>query len=279
MQISFNNRNDKYYQYKLNKLLREVFFDFQFWYDLDLWDEDYESYSIIESGDLISNICVYKTKLLLNNKQYSALSIGAVATKEEYRGRGLSRKLMEHIIEKYEGVPMYLSANEGVVDFYPKFGFERVFEKLPVCEYEIRNDIKPVKLVYDDPKVWNYIYNRVNYSYKLDILNAASINIFHLYLGPLKEFIYEIPEIDTLIVAEQKESTLKLIGVFSLREICFTELARYLPFNNVTKVEFGFMPHWLDIEYAMQEYESDPMFIRGFNCDLGDIKFPELSLT
>lgn len=32
MQISFNNRNDKDYQYLLNNLLKDIFFDFQFWY-------------------------------------------------------------------------------------------------------------------------------------------------------------------------------------------------------------------------------------------------------
>ena len=80
-----------------------VFIDFQFWYDLNLWDENYESYSIIENGEMISNICVYKTNILFNNKQHPALSIGAVATKKEHRGKGLSRKLMEHIIDKYNG--------------------------------------------------------------------------------------------------------------------------------------------------------------------------------
>ncbi|HEY8422196.1 MAG TPA: GNAT family N-acetyltransferase [Thermoclostridium sp.] len=279
MQIYFNNGNDKEYQYKLNNLLKDIFFDFQFWYDLNLWDENYESYSIIDNGEMVSNICVYKTKILLNQKQYSALSVGAVATKKEYRGRGLSRVLMEHIIKKYENVPMYLSANDSVVDFYPKFGFKRVYEKLPVCECAINNDAKPNMLSYDDPKVWNYVYNRVNFSQKLDCLNTASINIFHIYWGYLKNCIYELPEIDTMVIAQQKGEILKLIGVFSLKDICFAELVRYLPFTNVKEIEFGFMPYWSDINYIMKGYETDPLFVRGLQCDLGDFKFPDLSVT
>ncbi|MTI71363.1 MAG: GNAT family N-acetyltransferase [Firmicutes bacterium] len=279
MQVSFNNRNDKNYQNILNNLLKEVFLDFQFWYDLNLWDENYESYSIIENGEIISNICVFKTKIMFNKKRYFTLSIGAVATKQEYRGRGLSRILMEHIINKYKDVPMYLSANDGVVNFYPKFGFERVYEKLPVCEVEIENHIKANKVQYDDPKVWNYVYNRVNYSDKLDCVNTQNINIFHLYMGYLKDSIYEIPELQTLIVANQKGSTLKLIGVFSLRNINFTELIKFLPFCNVNKVEFGFRPYWTDIEYSMHEYKTDPIFVRNLCCDLGEFKFPELSIT
>ncbi|WP_265445014.1 GNAT family N-acetyltransferase [Acetivibrio straminisolvens] len=279
MQISFNNRNDKEYQFMLNNLLKDIFLDFQFWYDLNLWDENYESYSIVENGEIVSNICVFKTQILFNKKQYPALSVGAVATKKEYRGRGLSRLLMEHIIKKYDNVPMYLSANDSVLDFYPKFGFKRVYEKLPVCECVINNDVMANKLSYDDPKVWDYVYKRVNFSQKLDCLNSSSINIFHIYWGYLKDYIYELPEIDTMVIAEQKGETLKLIGVFSMKDISFSDLIKYLPFANVKKIEFGFMPYWSDVNYIMKEYETDPLFVRGLRCDLGDFKFPELSIT
>lgn len=279
MELLFCNENNKEYQYKLNKLLKDVFLDFQFWYDLNLWNEEYESYSFIEDGDIVSNICVYKTQILFEQKIYNALSIGAVATKKEYRNRGLSRRLMEHIIEKYGNIPMYLSANEGVINFYPKFGFKNITEKLPVCEYEINNDISINKLKYNNPRVWNYIHKRVNYSHKLDCLNTKSINIFHIYWGYLRDLIYELSEINTMVIAKQEGTTLNLIGVFSLREISFSELVKHLPFNNVKNIEFGFMPYWNDIDYIMKEYKTDPIFVRGVSCDLGDFKFPELSIT
>lgn len=279
MQILFNSGNNKEYQHLLNNLLKDIFLDFQFWYDLDLWDKSYESYAFIENGEIISNICVFKTKIMFEEKQYSALSVGAVATKKEYRGKGLSRKLMEHIIEKYEGLPMYLFANEGVIDFYPKFGFKRIYEKLPVYECKIDNKICVTKLQYNDPKVWDYIYKRVNYSKKFDCFNTESVNIFHLYWGYLKDCIYELPEIDTLVIAKQNGTTLKLIAVFALRDVSFSELVRHLPFCNVKKIEFDFMPYWSDINYVMEEYKTDPLFVRGVSCDLGDFKFPELSIT
>ncbi|HPT79363.1 MAG TPA: GNAT family N-acetyltransferase [Candidatus Atribacteria bacterium] len=279
MQIAFNNRNDIDYQSKLNKLLKEIFFDFQFWYDLNLWDERYESYSIIENDEIISNICVYKTEILFEGRRYPALSFGAVATRQEHRGRGLSRLLMEHIFAKYPDTPMYLSANEGVLDFYPRFGFRRIYDRLPVCHMDINNDIQPVKLQYNDPRVWDYVSGRVNFSHKLDCLNSASINMFHIHLGPLKDSIYEIPELDTMIIADQRDTTLKLTGVFSLKDISFSQLAKHLPFKNVTRVEFGSMPCWPDVDYTMEEYGSDPLFVRNVTCDLGEFKFPELAFT
>ena len=263
----------------LNILLRDIFLDFQFWYDLNLWDENYESYAIVENDKIVSNICIYKTRLVFDKKQYQALSIGAVATRKEFRGKGYSRILMEHIINKYEGVPMYLSGNNSVVDFYPKFGFISTYEKLPVYKCEINNDKVPQRLRYNDQKVLEYVYNRINYSQKLDCLNTFSINIFHIYSGYLKNLIYEIPDIDTMIIAKQIDSTLKLIGVFSLKEIRFFDLLKRLPFDNINRIEFGFMPYWGDIKYTMQEYETDPLFIKNISCDLGDYKFPELSIT
>lgn len=237
--IVFNNSNDKKYQNMLNNLLKNVFLDFQFWYDLNLWDDKYESYAIVERDEIVSNICVFKTQLVFNQKQHLALSIGAVATKKEYRGKGYSKVLMDHIISKYEGIPMYLSANDSVVDFYPKFGFTRVYEKLPIFECAINNRIEPQKLQYDDTKVWEYIYNRKNFSQKIDCLNTFSINIFHIHWGYLKECIYEIPEVETMIIAEQKGSTLKLIGVFSLRNLKFTECSSFYHLVMLIRLSLG----------------------------------------
>ena len=279
MQISFCNSNDKEYQKNLNNLLKPIFLDFKFWYDLDLWDNNYESYSIMLNDEIVSNICLYKTNILFNGIQFEALSIGAVATKKEYRGNGYARCIMEHIINKYPDTPMYLYANETVLDFYPKFGFKRIFEKLPIVKYKINNEIAPRKIKFDNPKVWNYVYNKSNFSQKLDCLNTASINMFHIYWGYLKDCIYEIPELNTMVIAEQKERVLKIIGIFSLKEVSFMELSEYLPFNNVDSIEFGFMPYWSDLKFEMKAYEADPQFVRGEKCDLKDYKFPELSIT
>ena len=73
--------------------------------------------------------------------------------------------------------------------------------------------------------------------------------------------------------------SLKLIDVISQRNITFDELRIFLPFRNVEKIEFGFMPDWLEILFDMKEYEQDPLFVRGLRCDFGDFKFPEISFT
>lgn len=279
MELKFCNGNDKAYQALLNDLLKDIFLDFQFWYDLNLWDENYESYSIMEDGKIVSNICVFKTQVLFHGKQSLALSLGAVATREGYRGRGYSKIIMEHILDKYNKVPMYLGANDSVIQFYPRFGFQRIYEKLPVALVNINNQIEPIAMLYDDPRVTDYVYQRMNFSQILDCMNTKTINMFHIHWGYLKNSIYHIPELDTMIIAQQEGQVLKLIGVFSKKEITFGELALHLPFQGVNRIEFGFMPYWEDVGYSMQDYETDPIFVRNITCDLGDFKFPELSIT
>jgi len=239
MHISFCNSNDKQYQRLLNNFLKPIFLDFQFWYDLNLWDNNYESYSIIKNDEIVSNVCVFKADILLKGCRYNALSVGAVATKKEYRGNGYSRLLMEHIIGKYDNIPMYLFANETVTDFYPRFGFERIYEKLPISRYTIQNAVEPKKLCFNNPKAWDYVHNRMNFSPSLDCLNAASVNLFHIHEGYLKDCIYDIPELETVLIAKQNDYILKIIAVFSLQEVCFADLAKYLPFSNIKKIEFG----------------------------------------
>lgn len=279
IEIQYCNGGDKHYQTLLNDLLKDVFLDFQFWYDLDLWNEDYESYSIIEDGMIVSNICLYKSQVLYKGKVHLALSVGAVATRQGYKGRGYSRLLMDHIIDKYHQVPMYLSANKNVTDFYPKFGFKRVYEKLPKVKCQLNNRLKLKKMTYKDPKIWDYVYKRVNYSSDLDCLNGGNINIFHLYLGHLQDCLFELEGLDTLIVAKQNNKVLKIFAVFSLKDYAFSDFIKHLPFKDVEEIEFGFMPHWDDCTYVMNEYDHDPLFVRNIPCDLGDFKFPELNIT
>ena len=282
MPILFNNSNNKAYQRRLNALLSPIFFDFTFWYDLNLWDERYESYGLAldnEDGPIVSNICVFKTKLLWRGKPTEALSVGAVCTDPQHRGKGYARLLMEHVMARYPNTPMYLSANESVLDFYPRFSFRPVGEKLPVLVCAIDNPCPPVKLAFDDPKVARYVRERKVFSNVLDCANTDSITMFHIHLGPYKACLYEIPACQTLVVASQEGATLCLHGLFALRPVRWEELAAHLPFAGVGRVEFGFVPDGLNAPFHWEEFDGDPLFVRGAACELGDFKFPDLCFT
>lgn len=280
MHIALCNSDDKQYQRGWNALVTMVFQDFSFWLDQNLWDTRYESYAIVEEGTFLSNINVFKTALLWDGKPVSALSIGAVCTHPAHRGKGYSRRLMEHILNRYPNTPMYLSANDSVLNFYPKFGFEPAYEKLPVIEASLDGTTPAVQLAYADPKVWAYVHGRVNFSAVLDCTNTDIVTMFDVRQDGLEQCLYELPDIQTMIVARQSGETLRLIGVFALRPVTWSQIMPRLPFAGVRRVEFGFMPDALDVgPHTMEACQGEVIFIRGTACNVSDRKFPELSWT
>ena len=75
----------------------------------------------------------------LDGRRRTYLQLGTVMTHPDYRGMGLSRFLMEWILQNWsdrcDGI--YLFANDTVLDFYPKFGF------LPAAEAQIFSPSSP----------------------------------------------------------------------------------------------------------------------------------------
>ncbi|WP_423408760.1 GNAT family N-acetyltransferase [Heyndrickxia sp. MSNUG] len=127
--------------YRDNDLLRNSFIDlaheifginFSSWHELGYWGNRYIPYSYADGDKIVANVSVNKLDFIIEGASCRALQIGTVMTHPDYRSKGLSAILMNHILEEYKDQYdfMYLFANDSVLDFYPKFGFERVEESL-----------------------------------------------------------------------------------------------------------------------------------------------------
>ena len=264
---------------QINTLIQEVFgFSFDKWQDRNLWDNQYEMYTIIEGNQAVANISAYKMKLLLSGEPRDFLQLGAVATKEQYRGKGLSRKIMEHIFAAYPDTPKFLHANDSVTSFYPRFGFVPFTYKQPILACDNLQGCGMVKLELDDPKVDAYLRNRSQYSRIFDCLSPYAINWFHL-LYFHADHIYEVPALQALIIAEQKGKTLHLHDVIATTEISFSQVLPCLSFPGAERIAFGFTPDWLKLDYAMTEMELDHPYIRGEFAVSKDFRFPDLIMT
>ncbi len=58
------------YKSQLNALMLEAFgFSFERWHRLNVWNEDYTCYSIIEDGLMLANACVYRMDMLVNSEK------------------------------------------------------------------------------------------------------------------------------------------------------------------------------------------------------------------
>ncbi|MCL2426769.1 MAG: GNAT family N-acetyltransferase [Oscillospiraceae bacterium] len=266
VKIAFNNRHNPEYEVMFDDLIQDVFgFSFSPWFERKLWDEHYESYSVIENGRMLSNVCIYKSNIVVQGKTVMTNRFGAVATRKDMQGKGLSRLLMEHILSLYPNTLSLLTANPSVIDFYPRFGFKQVQTYTPEIAVNINNNQKKaIKYSLDDPDFMTLLYNRNQYSNIVDCISTQSIQIFHL-LMEYADDIYYLPNLDVAVVAQQDGSNLYLADVIARKPISFESLKQELPFENIESVEFGFTPDWLDVTptWTPVNMNDDPFFIKG----------------
>jgi GNAT superfamily N-acetyltransferase len=259
------DRSDEY-QGQLDDLLENVFgFRLTPWIARNQWTEDYTCYSIIEDGVMLANVSAYRMKMRVSGREITCMQLGAVATRKERRGQGLSRMILESVLNASSDTPFFLYANSSVVDFYPKFGFRAAQEYQPWTAYRIGSQNGAMKkLSIESPETGTYLRERMCYSSLLDCLNAGPIHWFNLLAG-YGELIYEIPKLDAMIAAQQAGNILTIFDVWSKHPVLFSELAGFLDFPGVEQIHFGFNPDWLGLGYSVTPLieEGNMLFVRG----------------
>jgi len=280
-EIVLTNKNDADYERMFDAFINEVFgFSFAPWFAEKVWDERYESYSIIQDNRILSNACIYKTDMLVGGQTIRANQFGAVATRESERGKGLSRMIISHILSLYPDTPAFLYANPNVTEFYPLFGFRRVNTYRPVIAAEINNPIGSAKTLSPKEVLSDSFKGRGVFSGVVDDTNTQPIQAFHLLLDYARR-IYYLPDCGAVVVAEQESDRLFLADVITKQPIAFETLRKELPFTGVKYVEFGFCPDWLGIEPCWEpvDAEKEPFFIRGDWTLPDKFRFPVMSVT
>lgn len=255
----------KDFKNQYNELMMHVFgFSFDKWHDRNIWNDSYECYSMIENGIMIANVSVSKMNLLINNLPHDYLQFGAVATREEYRGKGVAKKIIEHIMDLYPNTPSFLIANDSVLTFYPKFGFVPVDDQQPYISCNLKDDEEMIRLDIADPKVEQYLKERNQFSKVFDCTNPYGINWFHL-LYEFHKDIYDIPQLEAMMIARQQGNTLVIYDLVATKRIRYEELLPNLHFPGVEMIKFGFNPDWLEIPYKTMKYklEDSTLFVKG----------------
>lgn len=270
-QLVFDYKHHQKYRESFNELAKLVFgLDFSQWYEKGCWNDSYICYSYMDGEKVIANASISKMTVVVNGVEYKAIQVGTVMTHPDYRHKGLARKLMDVIIDKYEKQYefIYLFANETVLDFYPKFGFSRVQESryfldadglqkksntmIRKLDVENINDLFLLKL---------YSKERIPTSSILGVKDNKSLLMFY-FLIAFPNSIYFIEDEDVIVLFEKEDEELHLFDVVSRSKIDIVDVLSYITSSDIKRIIFHFIPDCKDIESEVIDTKEDVLFIR-----------------
>jgi hypothetical protein len=225
--------------------------------------------------------------VIINDKQYKGIQIGAVGTLPELRNQGLSRRLMELLIDKYSSEVdlFFLFANDSVMDFYPKFGFQKIDEYIYTSELtNSGTDYAARKLNMDNKEDYNliidFVQNRQPITKILGADNYGYITMWHL-LNHHRENIFYLAEEDVIIIEEEKDSTIHIFELFNKMPIELeTLLPRITSSERIAEAKFYFPPDQLKYEYETSVKEETGLFVLS-SVEIGNdpFRFPTTAKT
>ncbi len=280
-------KDNEIYRQGLNKLVRNIYgFDFEDWYQAGYWKDRYIPYSLLHKDELVANISVNTLDYLVDGERKAYLQLGTVMTDESYRGKGLSRALMEHILKEYEGLELiYLYANDSVLDFYPKFGFMEAKEYVHTrLAYKSGNPYSYRKLDMNSGEDTKLLFKLVTDTLpvsRVSMMDNPGLPMFYLTKF-MRENIYYFEELQLVAVAELEAGNLYLTDIFTTKEFDLEGIISSLMDREEMKVILGFTPRdakGYDIEPL--SVEGSTFFVKGRAVGngnpLGYGRFPELS--
>jgi len=257
---------------------------FREWYDGGGWEPGYRAFALFDGPDVIANVSVRQMSLVVQGVRLRGWQLGAVGVLPELRGRGLQHVLMPRVLAAIGASdPVFLYANDEVLDFYPKFGFRRALEWVFAVEHSIEPTASSLRRLSLDSDGDHRLLARI----AADALPVTSQFGAERYGSGLlwhwanvhpHDFYYHAND-DAIVVAEEDFEVLRICDVLASKPI---ELHAYLP-QLVTRpthhVEFGFTPerYWREAR-ASCEYLESSLFVRGeMTLPTSEFKFPVLA--
>lgn len=295
-QVLINGKKYTYIKdFKHNDLLRKSYneltqniyeFDFEQWYQGGYWGSGYIPYSLMDGENIVASVAASIVNCLVLGERKRYIQIGTVMTDSVYRNQGLARYLMEKVIEEYNNKcdMIYLFANDGALEFYPKFGFtstsEYQYSKTIINENE---DIVAEKLDMSLENNKKLLVEKANNSIsmsKLTILKNVAQVMFYC-TSFMSDNVYYLREENVIVIAEFHGDTLHLQDIFSDSEVDLDIIIKLLTNKEVKTVDFGFTPNDVN-NYDIKLFRQDDttLFVMEDKAELlqdNKLMFPLLS--
>lgn len=281
-----------------NDRLRSMFFDFTRtiypnvdfveWHTRGFWHDEYTPHVIVDNDSIVANVSATRMKLIVDDRLMRGVQIGTVGTIPEYRGRGLSRLLMEHIIEKYRDSSdtIFLFANDDVLDFYTKFGFTRHHASLfkatsgiPSPAFSARR--LDVHYTADMALIASLLQDRMTLTGVFGAVDYAFVTQWHLLNIFPKDLLY-LEKDNAIVIARERNGVLNLYDVICSKPMALPQSLGSIMTSTETKsIVYHFPPDKLHFDYDEALPEDDcPLFVRG-NFAVGErlFKYPTTAMT
>jgi GNAT superfamily N-acetyltransferase len=281
-QLISDYKNINLYKESFNELAKLVFgIDFKTWYEKGYWSDNYVCFSYVDGDKVIANASINKMTILSNGKEYKAIQIGTVMTHPDYRNQGLSGKLMNHIMEKYEKESdfIFLFANKSVLDFYPKFGFEKVQESsfsLSISDVKKQQQTKSstlrrlnIESTMDLQLLENFATERRPVSALLGVKNNEHLLMFYFILV-FNDAIYYIEEEDVIVLFKHEDSHLHIFDIVSKKRVDIDTILNHIISTETETINFYFTPDYDGKKFNTEVItdSDDTLFVRPLIKDV-----------
>ncbi|HEM2262570.1 TPA: GNAT family N-acetyltransferase, partial [Listeria monocytogenes] len=174
------------------------------------------------------------------------------------------------VIAKYEDQYdfLYLFANDTVLDFYPKFGFERIEESsFTVDACNLKKKASKLKKLNPDNKtdfqlISRIVSKRAPLSNILDVKESEDLLMFYVLIA-LKNELYYLEELDVIVLMEQEGTDLYVLDILSTKKLDVVEVLSYLSTKKIETIHLLFTPEkskYIDAAYIIET--EDMLFVR-----------------
>lgn len=281
MEILKHYRHDEKLRSSFNTLAEATFgLNFENWYQMGYWTDNYDPYSVVMDGKVVANVSVNCTDMVIGGEKKRLYQLGTVMTYPEYRNRGLIRAIMEEVEkDTADADGMYLFGNDEVVAFYPKFGFVPGKEYLHTKAVSQTGENRMVMVKMDIPE------NREKLSRAMEestfLTGCTMVDnpglIFFYAAQFMQENVYYCKDLDCWTIAEPEGGELLLHNVFAKNSVQLDDVIAAFG-EGVTKVILGFTP--ADASgYEVEAYHEEDcnFFVKGEVFGDQKLRIPSLS--
>ncbi|UTR10621.1 GNAT family N-acetyltransferase [Evansella sp. LMS18] len=265
------------YRRSFSDLALKVFgINFEEWYAKGYWDDSFICYSYFDHGEIAANVSASELDIVIEGQKMNAVQIGTVMTAPEFRNKGLAAALLNKVLEEYESTAdvIYLFANESVLNFYPKFGFNMVRESSYSLRLDVSNSASPLRKLdpgsSEDMELICGLYEKkALLSRKIDVEQSKGILLFHC-LHTFSDCVYYSPQENAVLIYKIEGEKLHIYDVICTRKMLFHEVISNIPCRNIREIKFHFTPDFPDMKPSsiVRQEENDVLFVKNINTYL-----------